>query len=178
MIGLTTINASLVFIYPQHIAVVVSIMEDDGIRKEPITSGLHWVWPMIEKPIIYPIFWQTYTMSRTPYEGQRKHGDPITARTLDSQEVKMDISIIFRLDPEKIVELHRYWQDRYAEELMRPGVRAFVRRQVSQYKVDEVNSDKRTELENLLDADLKEIAKQNGIIIKRVLLRNIAFTDQ
>lgn len=178
MIGLTAVNASLVFIYPQHIAVVVSIMEEDGMRKEPITSGLHWVWPMVEKPIIYPISWQTYTMSSTPFEGQRKHGDPITARTLDSQEVKMDISIIFRLDPDKIVELHRYWQDRYAEELMRPGVRAFVRRQVSQYKVDEVNSDKRAELANLLDTDLKEIAKQNGIIIKRVLLRNIAFTDQ
>lgn len=175
---LTTINASLVFIYPQHIAVVISLTEDNGIREEPITSGLHWVWPMVEKPVIYPIFWQIYTMSNTPYEGQRIHSDPIRARTSDSQEVKMDISIIFRLDPDKIVELHRYWQDRYAEELLRPGIRAFVRRQVSQYKVDEVNSNKRTELARLLDAELKDIGLQNGIIVKHVLLRNIAFTDQ
>jgi regulator of protease activity HflC (stomatin/prohibitin superfamily) len=178
IVVLTGVNASLVFVYPQHMAVVVSLAKPAGMREKPILSGLHWIVPMVEKPIIYPVFWQTYTMTRTPFEGQHPHSDPITARTLDSQEVKMDISIIYRLDPEYIVDLHRFWQDRYTEELMRPAVRALVRRQVSQYTVDEVNSDKRNELAELLDTDLKRIGAENGIIVKRVLLRNIAFTKE
>jgi regulator of protease activity HflC (stomatin/prohibitin superfamily) len=178
VIGITFINAGVVFVYPQYIAVIISIWEKDGLRPQPVTAGLHWVWPLIEKPVLYPIFWQTYTMSRTPYEGQRIQSDPIVARTLDSQEVKMDFSIIYRLDPEQIVELHRYWQNRYTEEMIRPGVRAIVRREVSHYTVDEVNSDKRNELADLLDANLKHIAAENGIIIKRVLLRNISFSSE
>ena len=88
----------------------------------------------------------------------------------------MDVSVIFRLDPQQIVALHTMWQQRYKEELLRPGVRAFMRRQVSQLTVDEVNSDKRTELEYLLNEDLKSIGKKNGLLIRSVLLRNIAFT--
>ena len=133
---------------------------------------------LAEKVVIYPIYWQTYTMSNRPFEGGDKAtSDAITSRTLDSQEVTMDVSVIFRIDPEQVVALHTLWQDRYKEELLRPGVRASMRRQVSQHTVDEVNSDKRDELEHLLNVDLKAIGKKNGLIVRSVLLRNIAFSE-
>ena len=178
MISLSFIKAGIEFIYPHQVGVVISLMSEDGIREEPLGSGLHWVVPLAEKVQLYPRYWQTYTMSSRPYEGTRVHGDPIVSRTKDNQEVSMDISIIFRVDPEQLVELHRFWQQRYREELLRPGVRAFLRRQVSQFTVDEVNSDKRNMLAQELDRELKDIALKNGLIIKRVLLRNISFTPQ
>lgn len=176
MIGLTLVKLSLVFIYPGHIGVVVSVLQRDGVRPQPIAAGLHWVWPLAEHAQIYPVYWQTYTMSYRTHEGDKSDADAIVARTLDSQEVTMDISIIFRIDPEQVVELHRFWQDRYKEEMLRPGVRGLLRREVSQFTVDEVNSNKRNVLADKLDADLKEIAAQNYLIVKRVLLRNIGFS--
>lgn len=176
--SLTLVKASLQFVYPHQIGVVVSVLNKNGIRDEPVTAGLHWIVPLAEHVVLYPVFWQTYTMSSHPFEGDKALSDAITSRTLDSQEVTMDISVIFRIDPEQVVMLHKFWQSRYKQELLRPSVRAFMRRQVSQFTVDQVNSDKRTELETLLDQDLKVIGKRNGLIVKDVLLRNIAFSSE
>jgi len=179
VLGLTLVKLSLVFVYPHQIGVVVSLLYPQaGIRPEPIKAGLHWVWPMAEKAVIYPIYWQTYTVANRPFESATGVADAITARTLDSQEVTMDVTIIFRVDPAQIVDLHVLWQDRFKEELLRPNLRAILRRQVSQYTVDEVNSNERTELERKLDQDMKAIALENGLIVNEVLLRNIAFTPE
>ena len=179
VLGLTLVKLSLVFVYPQQVGVVVSLLQHrSGIRPEPITAGLHWVWPMVEKAVIYPIYWQTYTMASRAFENERSVADAIVARTLDSQEVTMDVSVIFRIDISQVVKLHVLWQDRYKDDLLRPNVRAILRRQVSQYTVDEVNSQQRTVLEKKLDQDLKSLALENGLIIKEVLLRNIAFTPE
>ena len=177
--GLTMIKLSLVFVYPHQVGVVVSLLQPrTGIRPEPLSAGLHWVWPFAEKAIIYPIYWQTYTMASRPFENDKPVADAIVARTLDSQEVTIDVSIIFRIDPTQVVALHTLWQDRYKEELLRPNVRAVLRRLVSQYTVDEVNSNQRTALEQDLDRDLKVIALDNSLIVKEVLLRNIGFTPE
>ena len=179
VLSLTLIKLSLVFVYPQQIGVVVSILErQSGIRPEPIKAGLHWVWPLVEKAVIYPIYWQTYTMAIRPFENEKAVADAIVARTLDSQEVTMDVSVIFRLDVDRIIELHILWQDRYKDDLLRPNMRAILRRQVSQYTVDEVNSNQRTVLEKVLNQELKAVVLDDGLIVQDVLLRNIAFSPE
>lgn len=177
--ALTLVKLSLKFVYPQQIGVVVSLLEpEQGIRPEPIDAGLHWVWPLVEKAVIYPIYWQTYTMAGRAFESEKGVADAIIARTMDSQEVIMDISVIFRLDPTQIVDLHILWQHRYKTDLLRPHVRAILRRLVSQYTVDEVNSDKRTRLEQDLDQQLKAATIEDGLIVQHALLRNIAFSKE
>ena len=92
--------------------------------------------------------------------------------------MSIDISVIFRIDPEQVVDVHRGWQDRYAEELLRPAVRAILRREVSGFTVGQVNSTERNTLAERLDSELKKIALENGLIVNKALLRNIAFTDE
>ena len=58
---ITLISAALVFIEPQQVGVVVSILSRDGYREQPFRSGLHWIVPLAERVNIYPIYWQTYT---------------------------------------------------------------------------------------------------------------------
>ncbi|MFO1350990.1 MAG: prohibitin family protein [Gammaproteobacteria bacterium] len=176
LLMLTLLKLSLVFILPEQVGVVVSLISAGGIRPQALESGLHFVVPLAETVVRYPISWQTYTMSNTPLEGERIGSDAIVVRTKDSQEVKIDISIIFHIDPARVVPLHIDWQDRYAEELLRPATRSLVRSQAAHFTVDEVNSVKRTELEALLDAKLKEIARENGLVVKEVLIRNIDFS--
>ena len=179
VLGLTLVKQSLVFVYPYQVAVVVSLLQPtQGIRPEPLQAGLHWVWPMAERAVIYPIYWQTYTMANRPFENETPVADAIVTRTLDSQQVTMDVSIIYRIDPAKVVGLHVLWQNRFKDELLRPNVRAILRREVAQYTVDEVNSNQRTKLEQELDQSLKAVARDNGLIVKEVLLRNIAFTPE
>lgn len=176
--AISVLNTSLVFIQPQEVGVVVSLTSPNGYRSQPLRSGLHWIIPLAEEVHTYPIFWQTYTMSAKPSEGAQKGDDSIAARTSDGQEVIIDCTIIFQVDPEESPRIFIEWQDRYIDDLIRPTLRGLIRTYVSQYKVDEVNSSKRMDLENDLTKELESILRQRGFIMDSFLLRNISFSKE
>jgi len=178
VLSISIVSGSLVFIQPQEVGVVISILAPRGIRDQPLRAGLHWIVPLAEEPVTYPIYWQTYTMSSKPMEGQELGDDSITARTSDGQEVSIDCSVIFRIDSEQVIRVHVGWQDRYIQDLVRPMMRGIVRTEVSQFKVTEVNSSKRRDLETELDKLLHETLEDKGFILDRFVLRNIAFSPE
>jgi len=178
VVSLSILSASLVFIEPHEVGVVVSIVAPKGYRDQPLRSGLRWLVPLAERAVVYPIYWQTYTMSGKPLEGQELGDDSITARTSDGQEVSIDCSVIFRIDYEQVIRVHIDWQDRYIQDLVRPVTRGIVRTQVSQFTVDEVNSFKRLDLEAALDERLREVLGDKGLILDQFVLRNIAFSPE
>ena len=138
---------SLVFVPPQQVSVIISVLSPRGIRPQPMPPGLHFIIPILEWEETYPTYWQTYTMASIPFEGDIQGDDSIIARTSDGQEVRIDTSIIFRIDEQQAVSLHVEWQDRYIDDLIRPVIRGRIRLQVSQFTVQEVNSEKRKDLE-------------------------------
>lgn len=178
VIGIQLLSLSIVFVIPQQVAVVVSVVSPGGIRPQPLRSGLHWIIPLLEVDQMYPIYWQTYTMSGKPGEGNKLTSDSIRSRTSDGQEVSLDCSVIFRVDEEQAVTIHVDWQNRYVEEFVRPLVRAVVRRQVSQFTAREVNSSARKDLEAALDRILAQEFGDKGLILDQFLLRDIAFTPE
>ena len=175
-LALTIIRASAVFVEPHLVGVVVSVLQDDGLRPAPLDAGLHWIVPLAERVEFYPVVVQTYTMSGKPTEGEKLGDDSIAARTADGQLVILDLSIMFRLDPTMINQIHVFWQNRYIDELLRPALRSLVRTEASKYTVDEINSQRRLDFQRTLDQNIKEISAQLGIIVEYVLLRNVAFS--
>ncbi|PON17388.1 hypothetical protein C2W62_13455 [Candidatus Entotheonella serta] len=178
VVGLSLLSSALVFIQPQSVGVVVSLVASGGVRPQPLSSGLHWIIPFLERDIVYPIYWQTYTMSGKPNEGEKLGDDSIRARTSDGQEVRLDCSVIFRISASQAVLVHIDWQNRYISDLVRPVVRGVVRRHVSQFTVREVNSRKRKDLETTLDQHLRELFLNRGFILDQFLLRDITFTEE
>jgi len=175
---ITLISLALVFIQPENVGIVVSIVSPGGIRSQPLTSGLHWIVPILETEERYPIYWKTYTMSSKPTEGQTQGNDSIRARTSDGQEVSLDCSVIFRIDPTQVIRIHVDWQHRYEDDFVRPIVRGYVRTQVSQFTVREVNSSARKDLEDTLDRTLREEFTNKGLILDQFVLRDIAFSPE
>ncbi len=178
VIAITLLSAAIIFVYPQNAAVIVSLVSPGGIRPKPVRAGLHLIFPFLESEIIYPIYWQTYTMSHIPTEGAVFGDDSIRARTSDGQEVRLSISVIFRLDFEHLVTIHIDWQDRYIADLVRPVVRGVVRSQVSQFRVREVNSHERLDLEIALSRLLRVQFMEKGLIMDQFLLRDINFASE
>lgn len=172
------LSASLVFIEPPEVGVVISLTSAQGYRGRPLRSGSQWIVPLLEEVVRYPISWQTYTMSATPTEGQQRGDDSIAARTSDGQEVYVDCSLIFQIDPEEAIRIHIDWQNRYIEDFIRPLMRGLVRTLISQYKVDEVNSSKRMDLETDLATQLRTALEDKGFVMDRFLLRNITFSEE
>lgn len=157
---------------------VVKTVRAGGVRPEALDSGLHWIVPVVEQVVTYDISNQTYTMSFIPQEGQIQGDDSIRARTKDGQEVIIDASVIYRIDPTKVVELHRVWQNNYENGVVRPEVRGVIRDAVSQYGVEEVVSTKRAEMVEIISIQLSESFGANNLELLDFILRDIHFSEE
>ncbi len=176
--ALTIIGAGLVFINPQERGVVISALTPQGYRQQPLSPGLHWIVPFAEQVQRYNISRQTYTMSSASTEGQVTGDDSIRARTKDGQEVFIDASIIYSIDPNQVIPLHINWQNRYEDQVVRPAARNAIRDAVSQYGVEEIVSTKRAEMEDLMSKSLTSKMEANDLIMISFLLRDIHFSDE
>jgi regulator of protease activity HflC (stomatin/prohibitin superfamily) len=180
-LALTGIGAGLVFLQANQYAVVRSVFQPNGYRLEPLGPGLHWIIPFVEsvpRENIYSIERQTYTMSSVGQEGQVAGDDSIRARTKDGQEVFIDASVIYSIDPNKIIQLHISWQNRYEDELVRPTARGIIRDVASQYGVEEIVSTKRAELEQLITGTMEEKFSENDLVLVDFVLRDIHFSEE
>ena len=175
---LTIIGAGLVFINPEDRGVVISALDSKGYRTDPLTPGLHWIVPFAERVEQYKISRQTYTMSAANQEGQIQGDDSIRARTKDGQEVYIDASIIYAIDPNQVIPLHINWQKRYEDQVVRPTARNAIRDAVSQYGVEEIVSTKRAEMENLIAQSITSKLEQNDLVMVDFLLRDIHFSEE
>ena len=175
---LTTLSAGLVFINPDQRGVVISALQPAGYRAEALTPGLHFVVPFAENVILYPISKQTYTMSIAANEGDILGDDSITARTADGQQVYIDASVIYEIDPLKVVQVHIQWQSRYSDDLVRPLSRGIIRDVVSQYNVEQVVTSKRVEMAQTMTEALTAQFNENGLILIDFILRNVTFTPE
>ena len=178
LMAITLLSAALVFVPPQEVGIVISVLSPQGVRERPMPAGLHWIVPLAESVHPYPIYWQTYTMSRRAYEGEEPGDDSIIARTSDGQEVIFDSSVIFRIDSQRAVRIYIDWQDRYIQDFVRPAVRGIIRTEVAAFTVDEVNSVRRQDLESTLQTQLEAAFRDKGLILDRFILRNIAFSGE
>lgn len=172
------VGVGMVFIEPQERGVVISAVSPLGYREQALQPGLQWIIPGLENVKRYPISKQTYTMSIAPSEGIIIGDDSITARTSDGQEIYVDASVIYSIDPTSVITVHIEWQDRYSDGLVRPVARAVIRDAVSQFGVEEVYSSKRNELSLMISQNMAEKLKPNGLIMDQFLLRNITFSNE
>ena len=175
---LSTVSAGLVFIPPQERGVVISAVADKGYREEALQPGLRWIVPFFESVITYPISSQTYTMSIASSEGAIQGDDSIAARTSDGQEIYVDASVIYAINPDDVVRVHIVWQSRYSDDLVRPLARGIVRDVVSQYGVEEVVSSQRILMTDQIRQEMEAKLDQNGLILVDFILRNITFSEE
>jgi regulator of protease activity HflC (stomatin/prohibitin superfamily) len=177
-IVLTSVGAGMVFLEADEYGVVVSAFQPNGYRAQTLSPGLHWIIPFFENVRTYSVARQTYTMSIAPGEGSRAGDDSIDARTKDGQQVLVDGSVIYAVDPAHIIDLHITWQDRFEENVVRPVARAAIRQAVSQYGIEEIVTSKRVDLEQAITDSIAEGLRTNNLILTQFLLRNIAFGDE
>jgi len=174
----STLSAGLVFVEPQERGVVISAIQTKGYRENALQPGLRWIVPFLERVIYYPVSRQTYTMSIASFEGQIQGDDSITARTADGQEIFVDASVIYQVNPEAVVNVHILWQDRYSDDLVRAQSRGIIRDGVSRFGVEDVISDKRFELVSYINQQLATKFEENGLILVDFVLRNITFSPE
>jgi regulator of protease activity HflC (stomatin/prohibitin superfamily) len=175
---LTLVAAGLVFIQPEERGVVISALAPKGYREETLQPGLRWVVPFFETVVLYPISRQTYTMSIAPLEGAIQGDDSVTARTSDGQELFIDASVIYAIDPNEVIGVHIAWKNRYTDELIRPQSRGIIRNAASQYGVEEIVSTQRDAFQSSMEIAMADKMEENGLVLIDFILRNITFSPE
>jgi regulator of protease activity HflC (stomatin/prohibitin superfamily) len=174
---MTTLGAGLVFVEPDQRGVVITIGKG-GILPDALEPGIHWIIPFVQRVELYSIARATYTMATSTGEGQVQGDDSIEARTKDGQQVYIDASVIYAVEPSKLVNLHITWKHAYEDNVVRPVARAAIRDVVSQYGVEEIVSSKREELEQKISDSIQQGLELNNLKMVDFLLRNIRFSDE
>lgn len=172
------LSAGLVFIEPTERGVVITALGEGGVRDMALQPGLNWIVPFFDRVVTYPISRQNYTMSIAHEEGERLGDDSIEARTSDGQLVRVDASLIFAIDPTKVIEVHIDWQNTYLDGLIRTISRGVIRDAVSQYGIEEVYSSRRQDLTDDINDDMAIRLEDEGFLLVDFVLRNIAFSDE
>jgi prohibitin 1 len=174
---MTIAGAGLVFVEPDQRGVVITIGKG-GILPDALEPGIHWIIPFVQRVELYSIARATYTMATSTGEGQVQGDDSIEARTKDGQQVYIDASVIYAVDPLHLVNLHITWKHAYEDNVVRPVSRAAIRDAVSQFGVEEIVSTKRGELEQTISDSIEKGLSNNNLQMVSFLLRNIRFSDE
>ena len=156
-------------------AIVFSLTS--GVWEEQLGEGFHLLLPVVQRPFIYDVRTQTYSMSRVHWEGEVRGDDSLSALTADGQTVRVDVSARFRPDPDNIWRLHKEVGTDYVNKILRPEIRSQTRVAISEFPVTEVYSASRQEVEDRIENRLRESLHRTYLIVDEVLLRDIQFSE-
>lgn len=143
------------------------------VRKDELSSGIHLINPFATV-VMMSIRTEQYTMSIAPGEGQRIGDDAIDALTKEGLNIRLDMTVLYRLDETQASDVYRELGFSFEEKVLRPQVRSVIREVIALYEAKDIYSEKREEAASKIFDILSENLITRGIIVEDVLLRNIA----
>ncbi|HYO87186.1 MAG TPA: prohibitin family protein [Candidatus Limnocylindrales bacterium] len=169
------LSQGILVVQPAERAVVFNTLS--GSLETPRLPGTNIIVPVLQQATLYDMSQKQYTMSGQTNEGARSGDDAVRARTIDGQEVQMDITVLYSIDPDQVNIIHQRWQNRYEDDFIRPTTRGFVRDIVSAYRADDIYGERRGEMEDRIQAQLTTRMTEEGLILSDLLVRDINFSD-
>ncbi|OGG11844.1 hypothetical protein A2Z00_00100 [Candidatus Gottesmanbacteria bacterium RBG_13_45_10] len=176
LLGLFLFRSTLIFIPAGSVGVVYDLGR--GVLPNPMREGLNYAIPIWQRVTLMDARLQEYTMSIAPDEGALRRDDSLDAPTSDGQQVKVDATVIFRIDDKKAPEIFRKIGVDYVDKLIRPYSRSQIRMVISRYSAPAIYSEKRQEAETIMTQELAGLLKPKNIIIDKILLRTVIFSPE
>lgn len=137
-----------------------------------LTEGLNFINPLIDVER-FDIRTQNYTMSGMHDEGEKMGDDAIRVLSADGLEVQIDLTILFRLMPDKAPDVLRNVGRDYRDVVVRPITRTKIRDYAAYYDAVALYSTKRDEFQQRLATAIEKEFKDRGLVLEQVLIRNI-----
>jgi len=142
------------------------------VREEPLLEGMHLINPFVDIEKL-SIRTEAYTMSARHYEGEVVGDDAIVTLSKDGLSLKLDVTVLYKLDPKAAPRIYRELGPEFVRKVVRPAVRTVIRTQTAQHLAKDIYTEKREELVLAIQAGLKKEIEGRGLILERVMLRNV-----
>ena len=175
-VALFIISSGILIVQPARAAVIVNVLS--GELEDPARApGTSIIIPGLQEFIIYPTDQQEYTMSGIAREGRIQGDDAVEALTVDGQEVRLDITVLYRVERADVNQIHLNWQSRYESDFIRPTVRAVARDVVSQFEAEAIYGLQREALGGQISQQVGVRMQEQGLTLTSLLVRQIDFND-
>lgn len=142
------------------------------VKSETLSSGLHLVNPLVSVRQL-DIKTQNYTMSGVHDEGNQAGDDAIRVLTADGLEVTIDLSVLYRLQPDLAPNLIKEIGVEYEDKIVRPITRTRIRDNAVYYDAVALYSTKRDEFQQRIFKSIEDDFKKRGLVLENLLVRNI-----
>ncbi len=173
---IVTVIKGIVVVPAGHRYVVFNVFK--GVLEKELNEGLHIILPYINTTSSYDVRLQEYTMSSIRGEGRVSEPDSLWSPTKEGLQVGIDLTVLYKMDPDEVAEIHKKIGPAFESKIIRPAVRSIVRHNISKHAIMEVYSKSRKEIEENIFNDLRDQLIENHVIVEAVKLRDVIFTDK
>src|SRR5207245_4380273 len=153
----------------------IGIVGKGGVQQETYLPGATYTFPaFITDWNVYNVALQNLAMVRTLQKGDRGSRDDVEVKTHDGNDIAVDVTVAWRVDPAKspwILEHVGGSTEEVKENLVRPACRSIVRDVLNAMTSEEFYvSEKRFVKAEEAREKLAEVLGPEGVIVERVIL--------
>jgi regulator of protease activity HflC (stomatin/prohibitin superfamily) len=186
--------SSLAMIEPGYRGVVFHLF--DGVQRETLTEGVHFRVAGVNRVTVYDTRSRLYHV-RNPTPSPPSSSPPrLTSQTQDQRstrqaldhllwtptadglKVGLDFSVRYRLDPNRLPELHRSVGPEFEAKLVHPIVWNVTRLVASEYSLLDIYGKRRHEMQQQAFRRVQALFARDGLIGEDLLLRDVVYTQE
>ena len=142
------------------------------VSPDVLENGLNFVNPLVDVAI-FDTKTQNYTMSAMTAEGELKGDDAIRVLSADGLEVVIDLTVLYKIMPDKAPAIYKGIGTDYKDKIVRPITRTRIRDNAVYYDAVALYSKRRDEFQSRIYQTIDKDFKSRGLILEQLLIRNI-----
>ncbi len=153
-----------------------------GLTGQVFQPGLNWRTPFIDQVLLVPTVVISYETSDNPSESGADYRDyPVTAQTVDGQQIQIKYTVLFRIPADKAVDIAQNVgaPDAVVENVVKAYSRNLARLIAQSYTAEKLYSgDGIFDYENKVRAELETQMARYNIMLSDFLVRKVDFSDE
>jgi regulator of protease activity HflC (stomatin/prohibitin superfamily) len=157
------LNSLIVTIGPEERGVIISPHEPTGFVERPLMPGRNMLRPL-ESVEIYWIARETYS-SASANPCQPCDSTAALVRTTDGADLVINYQVIYSIDAEKVLQIHKDWQHRYPEEFVARQSKQVTQEVASHCAAQEIALTDKAEIQAAIMAALEPDFSAAGFIL-------------
>lgn len=161
----------------------IGVLESQGVVAQPYPPGATYFFPpVINDWYVYDTALQNLVMTRDHRTGDRTGDDALRFKTVDGNDISVDVTVAWSIDPTKVDYLVQFVgadTQTVRERLVRPVSRTVVRDVLNELPSEKYyDANTRFEKAEQAAAVLNYYLNNEGVIVQQVLLGEHKFNDR
>lgn len=166
---------------PVQYGTVAVVVRFGGLTGQVFEPGLHWRTPFIDEVKIIPTVVLSYETSDEPTQSNANYTDiPVTAQTVDGQQITIKYTVLFRVPPDKAVTIVQNvgFTDRVVENVIKAYSRNQSRLLAQNYTAANLYGGQGIfDYENKVREALTVNYAEFGLVLDDFLVRKVEFSQ-